>query len=335
MKTFGARQVVTTLAVSIAVWAAVATGCLAVSSSGEFGFPTRDVFKYRAQVVLIASLVGAALACAGVAYQAILNNPLAEPYLLGVSSGSALAAYLWQLPAMSLTVTAVGFAPGQQLCAFAGAAMSVGVALALGSRRGRLEPITLLLVGVIINAVNGSVFMLLNSIVKETATPGGPLSFLFGTIQTNLQRGQLMLACGVIAACFALVYFFAGQLNALTLTDAEAQSLGVSVNRVRWLVLGAASLMTASAVAISGPIGFVGLVCPHVARLLVGSDRRRLLPVATALGAAMLTTADAASRYLSSIKGVDTYLPVGVITGLLGGPFFLLLLWRHRRSVSA
>ena len=123
----------------------------------------------------------------------------------------------------------------------------------------------------------------------------------------------------------------AGALNAASVDEAEAAALGVRVHRLRWVALGTASAMTAAAVAVSGPIGFVGLICPHVARRLVGPDPRRSLPVATAAGAALLAVADAASRFLSSPAHVGTILPVGVLTGLLGGPFFLLLLWHARR----
>src|SRR5689334_21103737 len=114
------------------------------------------------------------------------------------------------------------------------------------------------------------------------------------------------------------------------LSEAEAESLGVRIQRLRWLGLIVASMVTASAVAISGPIGFCGLVCPHLARIVVGNDQRKLLPLATALGAGLLAGADALSRYLSRYNG--TVLPVGVLTGLLGGPFFLVLLWRARHA---
>jgi len=133
---------------------------------------------------------------------------------------------------------------------------------------------------------------------------------------------------------FAILLYLSGQLNVATLSESEAQSLGVRIHLLRWVGLGVASLITASAVAISGPIGFVGLVSPHLGRLLVGHDARRLLPVATVLGACLLAIADAASRKLSAAHGVETILPVGVLTGLLGGPFFLLLLWQNRRSLA-
>src|SRR2546427_6217277 len=118
------------------------------------------------------------------------------------------------------------------------------------------------------------------------------------------------------------------------LTEAEARSLGVRIQGLRWMALIVASLITASAVAVSGPIGFVGLVCPHLSRLIVGNDQRRLLPVATAMGAALLAVADALSRVLSRPGAAGTALPVGVLTGLLGGPFFLLLLWQRRSRGS-
>ena len=125
-----------------------------------------------------------------------------------------------------------------------------------------------------------------------------------------------------------------GQLNAAALSDVEAESLGVRIQRLRWLGLIVASLITAAAVAISGPIGFIGLICPHLARLFVGTDQRRLLPIATALGAALLALADAASRRLAGQGLAQTLLPVGVLTSLLGGPFFLLLLFQSRRRID-
>jgi iron complex transport system permease protein len=310
------------------VWAAFATTCLFVGSTGEFGWPgSRDVLRIRLDAVLIASLVGAALAAAGVVYQAILQNALADPYLLGVSSGATLFGYLWQLPAFT-----AGLVIGEQGFAFVGALLAVAIVFLLASRRGRLEPITMLLVGVIVNAVNGSIFLLLNTIVKDPARPGGPLALLVGGLQTNLTIAstEVRLAAAVIALGWACLFAFSGQLNVALLSESEATGLGVRIHRLRWLAMIVASLITASAVAISGPIGFIGLVCPHLARLVVGSDQRRLLPIATALGAALLAVADAASRKLSMMSSVQTVLPVGVLTGLLGGPFFLMLLWKRK-----
>jgi iron complex transport system permease protein len=327
---WSARRLLLTLAICAAAWGVVALISFMVGSTGEFGWPTNKyVVPIRRESVLLASLVGAALASAGVVYQAILRNPLADPYLLGASSGAMLATYLWQFPAVTIAL-----AFGEQAFAFAGALASVGIVFAIASRSGRLEPITLLLVGVIVNAVNGSVFLLINALVKDPATPGGPLAFLVGGLQSSLRSEQIWSALTVIGLGWIALLYITGQLNVAQLGDAEAVALGVRIHGLRWIGLIVASLITAAAVAISGPIGFIGLVCPHLARLIVGNDQRKLLPLATALGASLLCVADAASRLLAHEGAAGTALPVGVLTGLLGGPFFLLLLWRNARSLA-
>jgi iron complex transport system permease protein len=323
------------LVASVVVWALLASACMAVGSTGGVGWPTREVvFRERLDVVLLASLVGAALASAGVVYQSILRNPLADPYLLGVSSGATLAAYLWQFPAATALLAFAagdGAYVGQQVAAFIGAVVSVGIVFLVATRHGRLEPVTLLLVGVIVNAVNGAVFLLINALVKDPATPGGPLAMLVGGLRTTLPAGHKAVAAGAVALGWTALLYVSGALHVAALSDAEAESLGVRIHRLRWAALLIASLVTAAAVSLSGPIGFVGLVCPHLARLLTGNDARRLLPLATALGAGLLALADAATRVLARPGAAATDLPVGVLTGLAGGPFFLLLLLRARK----
>lgn len=340
MTRWSLTRLMLTILIALAAWVVLASACLLVGSTGEIGVPSNPedfarwmeyAFPVRRERVLLASLIGAALAAAGVAYQTILRNPLADPYLLGVSSGASLFAYLWQFRFISglLTVSTAltGYALTQQAFTFAGAILSVAVVFLLASRRGRIEPITLLLVGVIVNAVNGSVFLLINAVAKELPASGGALAFLIGGIQTNLTTQQIAVSAVMIAAGWVVLLYYSGQLAVASLSEAEAESLGIRIHRLRWIGLITASLITASAVAISGPIGFIGLICPHLARLLVGSDPRKLLPIATGLGAGLLAIADAASRYLAS----QTLLPVGVLTGLLGGPFFLLLLYQTRK----
>lgn len=384
MRRWSVGQLAATVAFSVVLWAILASACLLVGSTGSLGWPDDPgVQRIRIGYVLVASLVGAALAAAGVVYQAILRNPLADPYLLGVSSGASLFAYLWQLPAIAVVLglgaaskpaapapqefgpeqvqrllhehpnspsvedeiqratqqqsqekqhrdaAARVMAIGQQAFAFVGAACSVAIVFTLASRRGRLEPVTLLLVGVIVNAVNASVFLLINALVKDPA--GGPFRFLVGGLPTQLTTPQWWATGLCVLAGWTALMYLSGQLNVAGLSEAEAQSLGVRIHRLRWAGLIVASIVTASAVAISGPIGFVGLICPHVARLIVGNDQRRLLPLSTALGAGLLAIADAASRWMAQ-SAVETTLPVGVLTGLLGGPFFLLLLWRSRTA---
>ena len=324
-----------TLAASIAVWMLLAFGCMLVGSTGKVGWPANgDVLRERLDVVLIASLVGASLASAGVVYQAILRNPLADPYLLGVSTGATLFAYLWQFPAATTLLATLGGSSqylGQQAMAFVGAIVTVAIVFTLASgRRGRLEPVTLLLVGVIVNAVNGAVFLLLNALVKDPATPGGPLALLVGGLQQTLPAGHKLTAALCAGLGWIVMLYLAGALHVAGLSDVEAAALGVRIHRLRWLALIVASLVTAAAVSVSGPIGFVGLICPHLARLVIGNDPRRLLPLATALGAGLLAAADAASRVLARPGAAGTTLPVGVLTGLVGGPFFLVLLLRAR-----
>jgi len=166
-------------------WAVIATACLMVGSTGDIGWPSAQILPYRLEIVLLASLVGAALAAAGVAYQAILRNPLADPYLLGVSSGAMLFAYLWQFPAVGAIL-----ALGEQAFAFAGALSAVAIVFFLASNRGRLEPVTLLLVGVIVNAVNGAIFLLLNAIVKDPARPGGAVALLVGWVRSDASEAR-------------------------------------------------------------------------------------------------------------------------------------------------
>jgi iron complex transport system permease protein len=332
MTRFSPGQLLLTLAAALLLWLAVASACIFFGSSGIVPPANRLELDIRLQSILLASLVGAALSAAGVAYQAVLKNPLADPYLLGVSSGASLASYLWRFPAAS-GIAILASTASQQLFAFAGALAAVAVVFALATRRGRLEPVTLLLVGVIVNAINAALFLLIDSLRPElTAQGGGYIRFLVGGIQTNLEFHEKLAAALVCAAGFAALMVLAPHLNVAGLSEAEARSLGVRIHRLRWLALLVASLITASAVAVSGPIGFIGLVCPHLARLIVGHDARRLLPLSAALGAGLLALADACSRAM--ILWAKTWPPVGVLTGLLGGPFFLYLLYRQQNDNS-
>ena len=335
MTRWGPRQLVATLLGGFALWAALAGLCLLVGSTGV-GWPEAYQFQERIGPVLLASLVGAALAAAGVAYQAVLRNPLAEPYLLGVSSGASLAVFVWAMPFAAAAPLLAGVS--QQAFAFAGALASVGVVFVLAQRRGRLEPVQMVLVGVIVNAINGALFLLLyhlNLSSDLTQSTGGPLRFLVGGINADLARGQTAAALACVVTGWVVLMAMSGPLNVATLGESEAEALGVRIHRLRWGAMAAASLVTAAAVSVSGPIGFVGLVCPHLVRLVAGRDQRRLLPLATALGAGLLAAADAASRLLSARQLTGTRLPVGVLTALLGGPFFLVLLAQSRRRSGA
>lgn len=327
-----------TLAFSLILFLAIGSVCLLVGSSG-FGLPKvpdddtfRAIMIARRDIVLQAGLVGAALAAAGVAYQAILRNPLADPYLLGIASGATLGSALWRFPTTLATLAPLLAIAGLQSATFMGALLAVALVLALGSRRGRLDPPTILLTGVIVSSLCAAAVLVLISIHPESAASGGTAAILIGSLQSNLSTAQFRTAAILILAGLLALQLLASPLSIATLSDTEAEAIGVRIHRLRWTALLTASLTVAAAVSISGPIGFVGLICPHLARLLVGPDPRRLLPVATSLGASLLALADGVTRLLSSPAYLSTQLPVGTLTALLGGPFFLLLLLQQRKQ---
>jgi iron complex transport system permease protein len=334
LRRWSAGRLALSLALGLLLWLLIAAACVCVGSNGPIGWPAKPAVRdFRIEMVLLSSLIGACLATAGVVYQAILRNPLADPYLLGVSGGASVCAYIWRIPLARALGASLMVEMSQQAFAFTGAIAVVAIVLLLSTRRGRLEPITLLLVGVIMNSINGAIFLLINALHPEaTEGTGGPMGFLVGSIQTNLTFGQERAAAIIGGAGWIVLLYLSGQLNVAALHEAEAEALGVRIQRLRWIGLIIASLVTAAAVSISGPIGFVGLICPHIARRVVGADHRRLLPWSTALGASLLCCADAFSRLLARQMFAGTQLPIGVLTALLGGPFFLLLLWESRRG---
>lgn len=320
---------------SVLLWAALASTCLLVGSTG-WGIPTEALLRARLiDNVLPASLIGAGLAVAGVIYQSLLRNPLADPYLLGVASGATLGKVVWLLPAW--TWIPVVAATGQQTAAFVGGLGAIAVVLFLASRRGRLDPTTLLLTGVVVSAIVGAALLFCVSLsrVISSSTALSVDAVLLGGVPTNISRAQGILSAALVLGGLAVAQAMAPMLAVSTLSDAEAAALGLRLNRLRWAALALASLITSASVALAGPIGFVGLVCPHLARLIVGPDPRRTLLVSAALGAALLSVADGICRLLNHSALLNTLLPTGVLTAMIGGPFFLALLWRERRKEAA
>jgi iron complex transport system permease protein len=277
------------------------------------------VLQVRGPRVMAAIVVGAALAAAGSAYQGMFRNPLVSPDILGVSTGAALGA------AAAIFFTMDTFVV--QLSAFAGGLAAVGLVYWVGSRLRRHDPLlALVLTGVVIGTLLGSVIALL----KYLADPYNKLPaityWLLGSLASVAPHD--LAAAGVLALLgLAPMLLLRWRINVLALPDDEARSLGVDTAKLRTLVIAAATLMTAAAVAISGIIGWVGLLIPHAARLVVGPDFGRLLPLAMLLGAAFLLAVDTLSRTLSSIE-----VPPGVLTALIGTPFFLWLFALARRS---
>lgn len=281
------------------------------------------VIDVRLARVLLAAVVGAALASAGAAYQAVLRNPLADPFILGVSGGAALGATVYVALSPS---SAVGSPLGRPIAAFVGAAATLVVLFGLARFRGRTATTALLLTGVVLNAFDSAIIQFFVT-AGDPARFQGTLAYLMGAMSSpawsTLASVSLLAAAGL-----AVLAVHAHTLNLLSLGAEEAGQLGVAVERTTWIVVLAASLVTAAAVAFTGIVGFVGLIVPHAMRAAFGPDHRALLPACALGGAATVAAADAAARTLLA----PVELPVGVITALVGGPFFLVLLLRRLRA---
>jgi iron complex transport system permease protein len=275
--------------------------------------------------VLLAALVGAALACSGVVLQAILRNPLADPYILGISSGAGLGV-------ITAVITGItwGFWGGSPITvfAFAGALGTVWLVWGIGHFTGKSQVINLLLAGVVINAFFSAVIMFLTSIAKSEQVHA-TIFWLMGNI-TEKSISVLGLSAVCILAGIIALFCISQRLNVLTLGEYEAKGLGVDTGKTKLVAFGFAAFITAIAVSLSGLVGFVGLIIPHGVRLVFGPDHRQLLPVSGIIGAAFLVAADTLARTVVS----PAQLPVGVITAIAGGPFFLFLLAKYSRKVS-
>ncbi|MGE5247953.1 MAG: FecCD family ABC transporter permease [Verrucomicrobiota bacterium] len=312
-------------ALAAAVALSVATGPVAIPftsfldavAHGGTDTPTRILLALRLPRALLGVLVGGALASSGVAFQALLRNPLADPYILGVSGGAAVGALA---VALFLSAQASGILP---LCAFAGAALSALAVFLLARRRSGVSPERLILMGVVVGAFLNAVIMLMVTLSPPGRIPGA-LYWLMGDLGLGTPRRVGILLPYVAAGTAALLLLSRG-LDLLLLGDSEAFQAGLSVERVKTATYLTASLLAGSVVAVSGLIGFVGLIVPHGARALVGSGHRRLLPTAFLLGGTFLVLSDVVARTASP----SGELPVGAVTALAGAPFFLYLLRRN------
>ena len=282
------------------------------------------LFHTRLPRVLLAAVVGGALATAGVALQGLLRNPLAEPHLIGVSGGAALGAVVAVIVGGRTAFTEGAVLP---LAAAAGALLSMGVIYRLALVHGRLQPYILLLAGVIYNAFAGALIMCVNAIA-DFYQAQGILYWLMGNLATqSYQLVAVVAAYSALGAGWLLLQ--ARQLNVLSLGDEGALQLGVDVHRVRRATFLAASFLVGAVVSVSGMIGFVGLIVPHVMRLILGADHRLLLPASLLAGATFLVWADTVARTALGVVEI----PVGVVTALCGGPFFVYLLKREGSKV--
>lgn len=275
------------------------------------------VWELRMPRVLTAAAVGAGLALCGAIMQAVLRNPLADPYLLGLSSGASLGA---------VTVIVLGVAVALPLAAFGGALLALVATLLLAGTVGRITASRTILAGIAVSALLGA----LTSLVIFWSATGDSYREILGWLLGSLAGATWPSAFIALAAVTIIglpLLLSAGPLDAFAFGERTAVSLGVSVTRIRWLLLGASALLTGCLVAVSGSIGFVGLVVPHAVRLMVGPKHRLLLPLSMLTGAIFLVWADTFARTLFDPRE----LPVGIVTAIVGAPLFAVVLFRARR----
>ena len=276
------------------------------------------VFGLRLPRILLGILVGAALSTAGAGFQALLRNPLADPYVLGVSSGAALGAIL------SLVIAP--HAPGiLEAAAFLGAAGTIAAVYFLGRRGGQLDSATLLLAGIATMSFLSAAIMFLMTTLSSRDLRGMAF-WLMGDLSAQPTVGTQWLFL-VLAIAIGSIYTTASDLNLILTGEQEARHLGVNVNRVKLVVYVAASILTGLAVSVAGAVGYVGLLVPHVMRMLFGNDYRLLIPTSAIGGAIVIVVADTLARTIVA----PTELPVGAMTAIAGAPVFIYLMRRRVR----
>ncbi|MCW5982864.1 MAG: iron ABC transporter permease [Bryobacteraceae bacterium] len=315
---------------ALAAIAALALLPLIGSTSIDYGSALRGVspdkeilFSFRLPRVLLAMVVGGGLAVSGVLFQALVRDALADPYVLGVAGGAALGAVL----AIVFGWTGVGGFSGVWLSASAGAGAVLLLVLAIASHGRRMSSFTLLLAGITMNSVCAAVLLFLHNLV-DFQQSFAVLRWLMGGIEPNTYSTIGWLALVVLSAV-GFVFWRARQWNLLAVGEEWATARGLSATRLMVTGFIAGSLITGSVTAVTGPIGFIGLIVPHALRLRLGADHRLLIPGAFLAGAVFLAVCDTVARTALAPSEV----PVGVITALLGGPFFIWLLRSKKRSL--
>lgn len=300
--------------VAAVLWAGIAGTTAGVPETAR-----TVILEIRLPRIVAAALLGAALAAAGATYQSLFRNPLVSPGILGVSSGAGLGAAI----AIVLSLPLVGI----QVLAFVFGLGAVAIVYAIASAVRRHDPIlVLVLAGVIVGTLAGSCISLLQYLADPYDQLPAITFWLFGSL-AKVTAGDLLPALPPVLLGLVAVTLLRWRVNVMALGDEEARALGVNTRRMRLVLIAAATLMTAAGVAISGIVGWVGLVIPHVARLLVGPDFSRVLPAAVLLGAGYLLVVDTLARTVANIE-----IPLGILTAFLGAPFFLWLLARGRRG---
>lgn len=285
------------------------------------------VLDIRLPRIVLAALVGASLGMAGATYQGLFRNPLADPYLIGVAQGAALGAVSGFLLPAGIVATGLGLIP---LAAFIGAILAAG-AVYLLARVGKSLPVTtLILAGVALGSFLTAITFFL--VIGSGDQARGMVSWILGGMAlSDWDQVAVLLPYSLVG--MAVICLYARSLNVMQLDDEQAQQLGVNVERTKLVLLSAATLITAAAVSFAGTIGFVGIIVPHAVRIIWGPDHRSLLPLSALAGGLFLVCADTLVRGLGGLSGSLSEVPVGVITALVGAPFFLYLLRQKKRAV--
>ncbi|MBW1827377.1 MAG: iron ABC transporter permease [Deltaproteobacteria bacterium] len=276
------------------------------------------IWKIRFPRVLLATLVGGTLSLGGLVFQALLKNPLAEPYILGISGGSAIGAII------GILIGLVRF-PGVSLTAFSGSIGTLLLILVMSSGQTILKKDALLLSGVMVNAFCGAIIMFLVSLTQD-ARLHNIIFWLMGDL-SMVDMPQVGILAAMLVPCFFLLFWFSNSMNLLLMGKEMAQTMGVNVKAVTVILLVVTSFMVSATVSYCGLVGFVGLVVPHLLRLLFGPDHRVLVPACVFGGGAYLVFCDVLARTLPD----QGEMPAGVITAMIGAPLFIYLLKRTRR----
>jgi iron complex transport system permease protein len=293
-----------------------------------FGLSVSDqtniiLLQVRLPRLLLAALTGATLSLTGAVFQALLRNPLADPYILGISGGSALGAVIAMGFGLHLMLIGFQIVPIFSIC---GALLTILFVYNFSRIGNYLPTQTMLLAGISLQAMLSALILFLQTLLDPLQLMQ-VFTWLMGNIPTPEYRNLLWIFLYVVLA-IGVILPQARHLNALTLGELDAQIVGIDVERLKKILFFACSLLTGSIVALTGLIGFVGIIVPHLLRLTIGPDHRRLLPACVVFGSIFMVVADTLARVLLS----PTEIPVGVITALIGGPFFLFLLWKNKRK---
>lgn len=325
------RMAVVTLVLLVVLLAAMIMGLAAGSAGfglssliqgftndGEKGLLNDIIWRLRFPRVLLAALLGATLSLGGMVFQALLRNPLAEPYILGISGGSAIGAIIGILLGLARF-------PGVWLAAFAGSLGTLAVLYVMASGRTMLRTNNLLLSGVMVNAFCAAVIMFLVSMAQDSRLHN-IIFWLMGDLSAANIGNVISLAITVVP-CFILIFSRSHAMNLLTLGNDMARSMGVNIKMTTTLLLVVTSLMVSATVSYCGLVGFVGLVMPHMLRMILGPDHRILAPASILGGAAFMVACDTLARVLPD----QGEMPVGVVTALIGAPLFVYLLKKSNR----